>query len=122
MEDSSAERRAAHARWRVQWWTETALNAVISDPAVQRLKDEINQLESSLAQELSPKLRRSQERYDRAVREGDYDLLIRRCPGKHGRWGRICVLDVGHEAEYPHLGTTLDGEPVAWVGTAPDDD
>ncbi|GAA1213265.1 hypothetical protein [Streptomyces rhizosphaericus] len=54
MEDSSAERRAAHARWRVQWWTETALNAVMSDPAVQRLKEEVDQLEVSFAQELSP--------------------------------------------------------------------
>lgn len=92
-----------------------ALNAVMSDPAVQRLKEEIDQLEASLARELSPALRHSQERYDRAVKEGDYDLLIQRCPGKHGRWGRICVLDVGHNAEYPHLGTTLEGQPVAWV-------
>lgn len=121
MEDSSAVHRAAHARWRVQWWTETALKAVMSDPTVQRIKEEIDQLEAALAREFSPELRRSQERHDRAVRNGDYDLLIRRCPGKHGRWGRICVLDVGHEAEYPHLGTTPDGQSVAWVGTAPED-
>lgn len=122
MEDSSVERRAAHARWRVEWKTETALNAVLSDPAVQRLKEEIDQLEASLAHELGPRLGRFQERYDRAARDGDYDLLIRTCPGKHGRWGRVCVLDVGHEAEYPHWGTTPGGQPVAWVGTAPGDD
>ncbi|MEU2357742.1 hypothetical protein ABZ599_33020 [Streptomyces misionensis] len=122
MDDSFAERRAAHARRRVRWRTETALKVVMSDPAVQRLKAEIEQLEASLARELSPTLRRFQERYDRAVREGDYDLLVQRCPEKDGRWGRICVLDVGHEAEYPHLGTTPEGQPVAWVGTAPDDD
>ncbi|MFI6084227.1 hypothetical protein ACIBBB_25175 [Streptomyces sp. NPDC051217] len=122
MDDSSAERREAHARWRAGWRTETALNAMMSDPAVQRLKEEIDQLQASMAQELSPLLRRFKERYDRAVRDGDYDLLVRTCPGKHGRWGRICVLDAGHEAEYPHLGTTSEGQAVAWVGTAPDDD
>ena len=75
-----------------------------------------------MARELSSMLRCFQERYDRAVQDGDVDLLSRSCPGKHGRWGRICVLDVGHEAEYPHLGTNSEGQPVAWVGTAPDDD
>ncbi|WP_128380404.1 hypothetical protein [Streptomyces cavernae] len=122
MKDSAEERRAAHARWRVQWESETALTAVMSDPTVQRLKEEIDRVEASLAHELEPLLRRFQERYDRAVQDGDFDVLIRRCPGKHGRWGRVCVLDVGHEAEYPHLGTTPEGQPVAWVGTAPDDD
>lgn len=75
MEDCSAERRAAHARWRVQWRTETALNAVTSDPAVQRLGREIDQLEAALARDLSPKLRRCQERYDRAVGDGDLAVI-----------------------------------------------
>ncbi|MEU3788093.1 DnaB-like helicase C-terminal domain-containing protein [Streptomyces sp900129855] len=49
----------------------------------------------------------------------------RRAGGLHGAGAQPhapAVLDVGHEAEYPHLGTTSEGQPVAWVGSAPDDD
>jgi len=115
------QRRETFARRRRQWETETALHAVMSDPEVQRLRQEIDELGASMAWELSPMLRRFQERYDRAVQDADVDLLSRSCPGKHGRWGRICVLDVRHEAEYPHLATTSEGQPLAWVGTAPED-
>jgi hypothetical protein len=120
--NGKVQRREMLARQRVQWETETALNAVMSNPEVQRLKQEIKELEASMARELSPMLQRFQERHDRAVHDADLDLLSRSCPGKHGRWGRICVLDAEHEAEYPHLGTNSEGQPVAWVGTAPDDD
>ncbi|WP_234337106.1 hypothetical protein [Streptomyces xylophagus] len=122
MANEEVQRREMLARQRVQWETETALSAVMSDPEARRLKQEIAALEASMAQELSPLLRHFQERYDRAVRDADLDLLSRSCPGKHGRWGRVCVLDIGHEAEYPHLGANSEGQPVAWVGTAPDDD
>lgn len=122
MAHGEAQRRELLERQRVQWETETALKAVMSDPEVQRLRQEIDALEASMAQELSPLLRRFQERYDRAVRDADLDLLSRSCPGKHRRWGRACVLDIGHEAQYPHLGTSPEGQPVAWVGSAPDDD
>ncbi|MFJ3339165.1 hypothetical protein [Streptomyces sp. NPDC086766] len=122
MANGEAQRRATLARQRRQWETETAMNAVLSDPEVQRLKQEIEELEASLARELSPMFQRFQARFDRAVQDGDLDLLSRSCPGNHGRWGRICVLDAGHEAQYPHLGTTSEGQPVAWVGPAPDDD
>ncbi|MEV8545480.1 hypothetical protein [Streptomyces sp. NPDC051572] len=122
MANGEVQRRKMLARQRAQWETEAALNAVMSDPEVQRLRQEIDAREAAMAQELSPMLRRFQERYDRAVRNADLDLLSRSCPGKHGRWGRICVLGIGHEAEYPHLGANSEGQPVAWVGTAPDDD
>ncbi|WP_221360892.1 hypothetical protein [Streptomyces beigongshangae] len=122
MANEEAQRRETLTRQRAQWETETALHAVMSAPEVQRLRQEIDELEASMARELRPMLRRLQERYDRAVEEADLDVLIRSCPGKHGRWGRICVLDVGHEAQYPHLGTNSEGQPVAWVGTTPDDD
>ncbi|WP_413751729.1 hypothetical protein NRF20_00120 [Streptomyces sp. R-74717] len=36
-----------------------------------------------------------------AVRTGDVGLLAGVCAGKHGRWGRICVLDAGHEDRAP---------------------
>ncbi|WP_420313286.1 hypothetical protein ACOB87_44100 [Streptomyces sp. YS-B37] len=121
MAHGEVQRRELLARQREQWETETALTAVMSDPEVQRLKQEIDGLEPAVAQELSPLLRRFQERYDRAVRDADLDLLSHSCAGKHGQWGRICVLDIGHEAEYPHVGTTAGGQPVAWVGSAPDD-
>lgn len=122
MANGEVQRRENLARQCVQWETETALNALASDPEVQRLKREIDALEASMAQQFSPVLQRFQGRYDRAVRDADLDLLRRSCPGKHGRWGRICVLDIGHEAEYPHLGTNFKGQPVAWVGSTPDDD
>ncbi|MFE2337545.1 hypothetical protein [Streptomyces coelicoflavus] len=122
MADTEVQRRETLARQRRQWETETALNAVMSDSEVQRLKEEIEELEASLARKLAPMLRHYQERYDRAVQDADLDLLSRSFPGKHGGWGTICVLDAGHEAEHPHLGTNSEGQPVAWVGTAPDDD
>ncbi|MFI5524271.1 hypothetical protein [Streptomyces platensis] len=47
--------------------------------------------------------------------------LARICPGIRGRWGRICVLDDGHDAsmEEPHCDS--EGQPIAWVGSAPDE-
>ncbi|MER7050046.1 hypothetical protein [Streptomyces jumonjinensis] len=50
----------------------------------------------------------------------DHDRLATSL-GKHGRWGRVCVLDDGHEMEEPHWGRTSEGQPIAWVGSAPDD-
>ncbi|MBV2353820.1 hypothetical protein KUM39_05510 [Streptomyces sp. J2-1] len=43
--------------------------------------------------------------------------------GKHGRWGRICVLPDVHKTslEEPHWGRNSEGRPIAWVGSAPDD-
>ncbi|MFB7935440.1 hypothetical protein [Streptomyces sp. NPDC056039] len=64
-----------------------------------------------------------QDRYAQAVRDGDAARFAGICPGKHGRWGRICVLDDGHETsvEEPHWGHNNEGQPIAWVGSAPDD-
>ncbi|MFD4833284.1 hypothetical protein ACFWPV_26025 [Streptomyces uncialis] len=62
-----------------------------------------------------------QDRYDQAVRDGNAARLVGVCAGKHGRWGRICVLDNGHELEEPHWGRTSEGRPIAWVDSAPDD-
>ncbi|MFH8371368.1 hypothetical protein [Streptomyces sp. NPDC018031] len=55
--------------------------------------------------------------------EGDAAPLIGACAGKHGRWGRNCVLPDGHETsmEEPHWGRNSEGQPIAWVGSAPDD-
>lgn len=111
MADAEAQRRETLARQRRQWETETALNAVMSDSEVQGLKEEDEALEASLARKLAPMLRHYQERYDRAVQYADLGLLSRSCPGKHGRWGRICVLDAGHEAGSPTWGPTLKGSP-----------
>jgi hypothetical protein len=35
--------------------------------------------------ELHARLQPFQDRYERAVRDGDAAVLIRTCPGKHGR-------------------------------------
>ncbi|MFD9238465.1 hypothetical protein ACFWB3_24805 [[Kitasatospora] papulosa] len=45
------------------------------------------------------------------------------CAGKHGRWGRICVLPGGHETSMkePPWGRTSEGRLIAGVGSAPDD-
>ncbi|MGW6796639.1 hypothetical protein [Streptomyces chartreusis] len=60
---------------------------------------------------------------DQTVAEGDAARLTGACGGKHGRWGRICVLPGGHETsmEEPHWGRNREGRPIAWVGSAPDD-
>ncbi|GHB12195.1 hypothetical protein GCM10010330_77870 [Streptomyces tendae] len=100
---------------------ETAAKAILADPAVARLRDQIDQEEHRLGAELRPSFHAWQERYDAAVRDGDLAALARVCPAKHGQWGRICVLDTGHDTTAPHWGTTRDGQCVAWIGTAPDD-
>lgn len=79
--------------------------------------------ETELGRELRARLQPFQDRYEQAVREGDAARLAGICPCKHGRWGRICVLDDGHETsmEEPHWGRNSEGQPIAWVGSAPDD-
>lgn len=126
--DGSEEQRvqAAVRRHRLEMdavWAEKAISVVLADPQVQRVRAQIQEEETQSGLELRARLQPFQDRYDRAVREGDMAVLTAICPGKHGRWGRICVLDEGHEAsmEEPHWGRNSDGQPIAWVGSAPDD-
>jgi hypothetical protein len=126
MRDDSVDQRVAtaqerHARLRVGWETVTAIEAVLADPAVRRVREEIEREEARLGIELHPRFQVFQDRYDAAKRRGDFDLLSRTCAGKHGRYGRMCVLVAGHEATEPHWGVNSAGQPVAWVGSAPDD-
>ncbi|MGW5401327.1 hypothetical protein [Streptomyces sp. NPDC003952] len=99
------------------------ISAVLSDPGVQEARARVEAAETELGMELCARLQPFQDRYDQAVRDGDADRLTGICPGKHGRWGRICVLPDGHETsmEEPHWGRTSEGRPIAWVGSAPDD-
>ncbi|MGN9821892.1 hypothetical protein ACTMUQ_42270 [Streptomyces sp. SD11] len=125
--DSSTPNRVAaaverHTRWRAWWEAETAIATVLADPEVRRLGEKIERTEALLGEELRPHFQPFRDSYIRAEREGDLGTLTRTCPGKHGRWGRICVLDTGHDSTAPHWGTTAEGHPVAWVGSAPDDD
>ncbi|MFI1568209.1 hypothetical protein ACH4ZX_35205 [Streptomyces sp. NPDC020490] len=127
MGENSTEARVAvavrrHARLRTWREAEARIKAVMSDPEVRRLGEEIRQEEARLGAELRRRLQPFQDRYDCAVREGNIDVLTRTCHGKHGRWGRICVLSAGHESAELHWGITAEGQPVAWVGSAPDDD
>ncbi|MEU9057112.1 hypothetical protein AB0D37_43240 [Streptomyces sp. NPDC048384] len=127
MRGSSTPDRVAAAveshAWRRAWWeTETAIEAVLSDPEVRRLGEEIERTEAVLGRELRPHFQPYQDRYNRAVRDADLYTLTRTCPGKHGRWGRTCVLDTGHDSNAPHWGITTEGQPVAWVGSVPNDD
>jgi len=104
-------------------WAEKVASVVQAAPRVQRARAQVQEAETQFGLELRARLRLYQGRYDQAVRDGDIDVLLRICPGKHSRWGRICVLDEGHEdsMEEPHWGHNSHGEPIAWVGSAPDD-
>lgn len=102
---------------------EQVISLVLADPQVQQASAQIEAAETELGMELRARLQPFQDRYDQAVREGDAARLTGICPGKHGRWGRICVLDDGHETsmQKPHWGHNNEGQPIAWVGSAPDD-
>ncbi|MFH8670342.1 hypothetical protein ACH4F3_36565 [Streptomyces anulatus] len=82
----------------------------------------IQEEESRAGRELRDELQVFQDQYEIAVRTEDIAALTRVCSGKHGRWGRICTQSAGHEARTPHWGNTPDGDPVAWIASAPDDD
>ncbi|MFJ4576872.1 hypothetical protein ACIP4W_36815 [Streptomyces sp. NPDC088846] len=112
-----------HARARAFTEAEDVISAVLSDPGVQAARARVEAAETGLGMELSARLQPFQDRYDQAVAEGDAAPLIGACAGKHGRWGRICVLPGGHETsmEEPHWGRNSEGRPIAWVGSAPDD-
>ncbi|MFB6812399.1 hypothetical protein [Streptomyces sp. NPDC056387] len=112
-----------HARTRAFAEAEDVISAVLSDPGVRESRDRVEAAETELGMELSARLQPFQDRYDQVVGEGDADGLAGLCGGKHGRWGRICVLPDGHETsmEEPHWGRTSEGRPTAWVGSAPDD-
>ncbi|ATM24649.1 hypothetical protein SMD44_p10150 (plasmid) [Streptomyces alboflavus] len=96
---------------------------VMASPEMQRLGRETEAEELRLGTALSGMYRPQAERWARALREADTTVLSRICPGKHGHYGRICVLDAGHERDgNPHWGKNKAGRPVAWLGSAPDDD
>ncbi|MFC7818687.1 hypothetical protein ACFUTR_29110 [Streptomyces sp. NPDC057367] len=90
-----------HARTRALAEAGDVIAAVLSDPGVREARDRVEAAETELGMELCARLHPFQDRYDQAVAEGDADGL---CGGKHGRWGRICVLPDGHETsmEEPH--------------------
>ncbi|MGW9175866.1 hypothetical protein [Streptomyces decoyicus] len=95
----------------------------LSDPQVQEVRARIEAAETQIGRELCARLQPFQDRYADAVRDGDAGQLTGICSGKHSRWGRICVLDEGHETsmEEPHWGHNSEGRPIAWVSSAPDD-
>ncbi|MFD8630281.1 hypothetical protein ACFV4E_41660 [Streptomyces hygroscopicus] len=112
-----------HVRTRAYAEAEDVISAVLSDPGVREARDRVEAAEAELGMELCARLQPFQDRYDQAVAEGDADGLAGLCGGKHGRWGRICVLPDGHEnsMEEPHWGRNREGRPIAWVGSVPDD-
>jgi hypothetical protein len=65
----------------------------------ERLRAEIRRTEEESGRELQHRYQALHERYTAAEVDGDVDFLISRCPGKHGKRGRICVLDDGHDRE-----------------------
>lgn len=112
-----------HVRTRAFAEAEDVISSVLSDPGVQAALNRVEAAETELGMELCARLQPFQDRYDQAVAAGDADGLAGLCGGKHGRWGRICVLPDGHETsmEEPHWGRNSEGRPIAWVGSAPDD-
>ncbi|MFF9627253.1 hypothetical protein [Streptomyces griseosporeus] len=112
-----------HARARAFARAEQVISLLLADPRVREARERIEVAEAQLGMQLRARLQPFQDRYDQAVRDGDATRLAGICPGKHGRWGRICVLDDGHETslEQPHWGRNSQGQPIAWAGSAPDD-
>ncbi|MFJ8752202.1 hypothetical protein ACIREO_23140 [Streptomyces sp. NPDC102441] len=99
------------------------IELVMSDPAVRDLVQKVGEEEERLGTLLSGIYRTEVARWNEALREADSELLSQICPAKHGRHGRICLLDEGHDSDAgPHWGRTTAGRPVAWLGSAPDDD
>lgn len=111
-----------HARTRAFAEAEDVISAVLSDPGVQAARARVEAAKTELGLQLCARLQPFQDRYDQAVRDSDAARLAEGCAGKHGRWGRICVLPDGHETsmEEPHWGRNSEGRPIAWVGSAPD--
>ncbi|MYS33533.1 hypothetical protein K388_05864 [Streptomyces sp. KhCrAH-43] len=122
MEEHASLRPAATDGGTTGREAETTILVLLADPEVRRLGEEIRLEELRLGLHLRARYGALQDRRERAVREGDHAVLQRVCPAKHGQWGRICVLDAGHESADPHWGVNAEGQPVAWVGSAPDDD
>ncbi|MEU5836321.1 hypothetical protein ABZ820_22005 [Streptomyces diacarni] len=112
-----------HARARAFEEAEDVISAVLSDPRVREARERVEAAEMEFGLELCARLQPFQDRCDQAVAESDAARLTGLCGGKHGRWGRICVLPGGHETsmQEPHWGRNSEGHPIAWVGSAPDD-
>lgn len=112
-----------HRREMDWFWAARIFSSALSDPQVQRARAQVEAAQTQFGLELRARLQPFQDRYDQAAHEGDVALLTGICPGKHGRWGRICVLDEDHETsmEEPHWGHNSEGQPIAWAGSAPDD-
>lgn len=114
---------AGHVRRRAWAEAEAVFGAVLADPEVRRIGALVEAEETRSGVELRDEFQVFQDWYEQAVAEGDADRLTGLCAGKHGCWGRICVLPAGHETlmEEPHWGRNSEGRPIAWVGSAPDD-
>jgi sirohydrochlorin ferrochelatase len=78
--DAEVQRLETLTRQRRQWETETALSTVMSNPEVQRLKEEIEELEASLALVFSAMLL-----LERAPRSKEGRLSTQRCCGERTR-------------------------------------
>ncbi|MGP3632454.1 hypothetical protein ACTU45_03585 [Streptomyces sp. 24-1644] len=122
-ERSVQEALRRNGRSRAFTEAEDVFSALLADPGVQEARARVEAAETELGRELCARLQPFQDRYDQAVRDGDAGGLAGLCAGKHGRWGRVCVLPDGHETsmEEPHWGRTSEGRSIAWVGSAPDD-
>lgn len=101
--------------------TETVIHQLINDETIRDLAEEIRLEELRLGLQLRPQYQALYERGAQAVR-GLNHAVLHKCSGKHGRWGRICVLDASHDAADMHWGINAAGQPIAWIGSAPDDD
>ncbi len=107
-------------------WDEArrVLQEVLASPAVMRAAARIQEEELRAGAELRPRYQRFADQYRQAVASVDLAALSQVCHGKHSRWGRACVLEAGHEAQTDplHWGLTTHEDPIAWLGSAPDDD
>ncbi|WP_234444951.1 hypothetical protein [Streptomyces griseus] len=93
-----------HARTRAFAEAENVFSAVLSDPGCGRHGSGWRRRRRSWAWSWKAASSRSRTATTTLWRKGDADGLAGLCAGKHGRWGRICVLPEGHETsmEEPH--------------------
>ncbi|MFD7861470.1 hypothetical protein [Streptomyces sp. NPDC059783] len=124
MDDHEENTASGQARRLLEQLSWERAHQVLSHPAVVQAAARVQEQELLDGVELQPRFSMFADRYHQAVTSADHEALSRTCSAKHGQWGRVCLLDADHEDTTGglHWGLTADGRPIAWVGTAPDDD
>ncbi|MFB7999936.1 hypothetical protein ACFC4G_45075 [Streptomyces sp. NPDC056002] len=80
-------------------------------PGGEEARARLEATEAEFDRELCARFQPFQDRYDQArARTATPKRLTHICPGEHGHWGRICVLDDGQETSMKELHGGRNGE------------